>query len=317
MAERSADSRPGKRARTEDANPGPIKRSEKIWFDDGNLVVQAEQTQFRVHKGVLAKHSIFFRDLKDVPQPDTADTSVDGCPVVVLQDEAEAVEYMLVVIYDTAYAGRFRTLKELSWALQMGHKYLVPALFNNAAERLQVYFPCALKDWHSGVDELELHEYEAYYDCVIFEFYDVVKRVGLHRSLPALCFHYTDLCTLVSFSARYCGRMALKAEDRITLLMGRARILRAQTDYSLQWLGSSWNNPQCQTRKACRQARFVLEGWETFSCVSKLCLSCQDKCKEAHDEGRRRFWMTYLPSSTSSRGASSQTLRWEIGMSRD
>ena len=108
MAERSADSRPGKRARTVDANPALIKRSEKIWFDDGNLVVQAEQTQFRVHKGVLAKHSIFFRDLKDVPQPDTTDASVDGCPVVVLQDEAEAVEYMLVVIYDTYVSSSYR-----------------------------------------------------------------------------------------------------------------------------------------------------------------------------------------------------------------
>ena len=86
----------------------------------------------------------------------------------------------------------------------MGHKYLVPALFNDAAERLQVYFPCALKDWHSALDELELHEDEDDFDCVSFELYDVVKRVGLHRSLPALCFYYIDLCTLVSFSARYC-----------------------------------------------------------------------------------------------------------------
>ena len=99
------------------------------------------------------------------------------------------------------------------------------------------------------------------------------------------------------------GRIAIEAEDRITLLMGRAKILRAQMGYSLQWLRSSWNNPQCQTLEACRQARYnererslakydtiVLEGWNTFSCVPKLCLSCQDKCKEAHNEGMRRFW---------------------------
>ncbi|KAI5896306.1 uncharacterized protein SCHCODRAFT_01212072 [Schizophyllum commune H4-8] len=304
MAESPAEHRPPKRTRTEDANAGPISRSKKIWFDDGNLIVQAEQTQFRVHKGVLAKHSIFFRDLKDVPQPDTTDALVDGCPVVVLQDEAEAVEYMLVVIYDTAYAGRFRTLKELSWALQMGHKYLIPALFNNAAERLQVYFPCTLKNWPSAVDQLELREDEDRFDCIIYELYNIVKRVGLHRSLPALCFHYTDLRTLedIARPKDSKGRMALEAEDRITLLLGRARILHAQMDYSLQWLRSSWDNPQCSTRKVCRQARcdelekclkygsIVLEEWSTFSGVRKLCSSCEEKSKAVHDDGRRRFW---------------------------
>ncbi|KAL1718716.1 hypothetical protein EV715DRAFT_200573 [Schizophyllum commune] len=318
MAERSAESRPGKRARTEDANPGPIKRSEKIWFDDGNLVVQAEQTQFRVHKSVLAKHSLFFRDLKDLPQPDTPEASVDGCPVVELQDEALAVSFMLFVIYDTAYAEHYGRLKELLLALRMGHKYLVPALFNDAAERLRVYFPTTLEEWDSEDFAIWAHAGEEGFHSTMLELYNVVKRVGHDRSLPMLCLFLLMTFGLVSIptSPKHSGRLALDAEDRVMLLLGRAKILGTQQTYSLRWMRSDWVNPQCQARKECAKARvsgcvahlapaepqlalfnsFVLHGWGDFSLYTqRMCPSCQEKSESVHNKGRRKFWED-LPS---------------------
>ncbi|KAJ7039025.1 hypothetical protein C8F04DRAFT_1086858 [Mycena alexandri] len=56
---------PTKRQRTEDA---PVNRSE-IWHNDGSVVLQAENTQFRVHQSVLAMHSQFFRGIQGLPQP--------------------------------------------------------------------------------------------------------------------------------------------------------------------------------------------------------------------------------------------------------
>ncbi|KAL1691990.1 hypothetical protein GGG16DRAFT_124376 [Schizophyllum commune] len=309
MAERSADSRPGKRARTEDANPGSIKRSEKIWFDDGNLVVQAEQTQFRVHKSVLAKHSLFFRDLKDLPQPDTPEASVDGCPVVELQDEALAVSFMLFVIYDTAYAERYDQLEELLLALRMGHKYLVPALFNDAAERLRVYFPTTLEEWDSEDIAIWDRAAEEGFHSTMLELYNVVKRVGHDRSLPVLCLSLLLIYELDSLAAS-----VLDAEDRVMLLLARAKILGTQQTYSLRWMRSDWLNPQCQAPEECAKARcfaraehlaqiqpalfsyYVLDGWGTFSAYTPyLCPPCQEKSESVHNKGRRKFWED-LPS---------------------
>ena len=97
------DSRPAKRARTED-EPEPVVRCEELWYDDGNLVLQAERTQFRVHRSILCKQSIVFKDMKEASCTSTGSTTVEGCPVVELQDSAEAVKYMLRCIYDACVA---------------------------------------------------------------------------------------------------------------------------------------------------------------------------------------------------------------------
>ncbi|KAJ7307096.1 hypothetical protein DFH08DRAFT_901219 [Mycena albidolilacea] len=56
---------PAKRQRTGDK---PITRS-KMWHRDGSVVLQAGNTQFRVHWGVLALHSSVFHDMEERPQP--------------------------------------------------------------------------------------------------------------------------------------------------------------------------------------------------------------------------------------------------------
>lgn len=74
-----------------------ITRSD-IWFDDGSIVIQAEQTQFRVHRSVLAANSSVFKDLFAVPQPPDEPT-VEGCPVVHLSDTAADVTYIVQALY--------------------------------------------------------------------------------------------------------------------------------------------------------------------------------------------------------------------------
>ncbi|KAL1659878.1 hypothetical protein GGF50DRAFT_64397 [Schizophyllum commune] len=94
------DSRPAKRARTED-EPEPVVRCEELWYDDGNLILQAERTQFRVHRSILCKQSIVFKDMKEASCTSTGSITVEGCPVVELQDSAKEIRYMLQCIYDT------------------------------------------------------------------------------------------------------------------------------------------------------------------------------------------------------------------------
>ena len=76
----------------------PLKRSEEVWFDDGNVILQTRDMQFKVHRGVLAKHSPIFSDLFQIPQPPSEPT-VDGCPVVELQDSPVDVKYVLKALY--------------------------------------------------------------------------------------------------------------------------------------------------------------------------------------------------------------------------
>jgi hypothetical protein len=78
----------------------PPRRSETVWFADGNLILRAEDVVFRVYRGVLQSKSTVFADMLAMPQPDSMDM-LDGCPAVVLHgDSAVDAERFLGVLYD-------------------------------------------------------------------------------------------------------------------------------------------------------------------------------------------------------------------------
>ena len=100
-----SDNLPLKRQRTddaqEDAETQVLQRS-RFWFDDGNVILQAQNIQCRVHRSMLSLHSNVFKDVFNMPQPtDTMSIlNVGGCPVIALSDEANDLEYVLSIFYE-------------------------------------------------------------------------------------------------------------------------------------------------------------------------------------------------------------------------
>ncbi|EDR01820.1 uncharacterized protein LACBIDRAFT_310551 [Laccaria bicolor S238N-H82] len=66
-----------------------------IWYDDGSVVLQAECTQFRVHRTLLCQNSTIFTDMFSIPQPSPEESPMEGCALVRLPDSAEEVETVL------------------------------------------------------------------------------------------------------------------------------------------------------------------------------------------------------------------------------
>ena len=73
---------------------GTVKRDPDLWFDDGNIVLLARDTAFRVYRGLLTRHSVIFRDLFQMAQPANAET-MESCPVVHLSDSPDDLRYLL------------------------------------------------------------------------------------------------------------------------------------------------------------------------------------------------------------------------------
>jgi len=94
-----------KRQRTEKcyiSEREPIIRSE-YWFDDGNVILQAENLQFRVHRSIFSRHSVVLKELLlGTSQLESTGQGllIEGCPVVHLHDSSEDVEIVVSIFYD-------------------------------------------------------------------------------------------------------------------------------------------------------------------------------------------------------------------------
>lgn len=76
-------------------------RSQFLWLADGNVVIQAEATQYKVYRGLLTLHSAIFNDMFALPQPplELGEQFVEGCAVVHLSDTAADVSIVLETLF--------------------------------------------------------------------------------------------------------------------------------------------------------------------------------------------------------------------------
>src|SRR6267154_2328582 len=82
----------------------PPTRSTKFWFEDGNFLVQAGITQFRVHQSVLAAQCTFFREAFERYHKGQASythtPSALDPPLMILPSSVEDMELLLAFLYD-------------------------------------------------------------------------------------------------------------------------------------------------------------------------------------------------------------------------
>ncbi|TEB24220.1 hypothetical protein FA13DRAFT_1638894, partial [Coprinellus micaceus] len=99
---------------------------------------------FKVHRSVLAKHSPIFADLFKIPHPPTEPT-VESCPVVVLQDTAEDIKHLLLILYGDR-SDEPPQFPVLAAMIRLGRKYEIARLKEDALGLLKKAFPVTLDD---------------------------------------------------------------------------------------------------------------------------------------------------------------------------
>ena len=70
-----------------------LDRHPELWFDDGNIVLIAQQTGFRFFRGLLASQSTFIADMF-ASATSQADETLSGCSVVRLTDSHLDLAYL-------------------------------------------------------------------------------------------------------------------------------------------------------------------------------------------------------------------------------
>lgn len=108
MSSSDASTRPAKRLRTEPADYTSYVKDSDYYFTDGAICIATKNTDtlFRVHQGMLVRHSQVFRDMFSIPRPEADGASQDesvyeGAPVVQLDDRTEDIRALFRLMYDS------------------------------------------------------------------------------------------------------------------------------------------------------------------------------------------------------------------------
>ncbi|KAH6907602.1 hypothetical protein BKA70DRAFT_1189582 [Coprinopsis sp. MPI-PUGE-AT-0042] len=179
------------------ASESGVKRSTEIWFEDGNLILQAENVQFKTHRGLLARHSSVLRDMLSVPQPEVQDEDglVEGCPVVILNDQAKHWATVLAVLYDGLHQFLGSSSKALPFGLvdamlRLGHKYEFSVLQQTALDYFSKQFSKEEDDFYYTETSMDKGDDGAFcYLDADHSFNDVINlavSLRLNCTLPAI-----------------------------------------------------------------------------------------------------------------------------------
>ncbi|CAL1717210.1 unnamed protein product [Somion occarium] len=254
-----------------------LTRYNEFWFDDGSIIVLAADVAFRLHKGILSRHSTVFRDMFSVAQPvdsgATLDCSLDGVPLVHVSDTREDFESIVSILYDGGvnlrefYSNGLWPLpfSVVSAFLRLGSNYQIDHLRAEAIHRLRICFPTRLSQYKAeAFSNLTSQEAQKHSIPIMMSFSDAIEVIQLAQSfdladiLPSAFYTCAQLPTSQLFDAVSAGRLSLRDLQRIIEAFPR---LTRVNKFKLSRLIRRATSPTCHHRNLCRSLMHeIIEG---------------------------------------------------------
>ncbi|TFY52585.1 hypothetical protein EVG20_g10491 [Dentipellis fragilis] len=135
------------------------------WFDDGNIILLIDAdpdrdhppVAFKVHRGVLSRHSEIFRSMFEFPQPAAEAEMLDDCQVVRMYDLPIELSSLIKALYDgvTFLNRNVEDFFLLAGILRLSTKYFVAHLRTQAIRHLTQTWSFTLRG-HDEMVELAL-----------------------------------------------------------------------------------------------------------------------------------------------------------------
>ncbi|KAK7025116.1 BTB domain-containing protein [Favolaschia claudopus] len=294
-----------KRQRTE--NAPEVTRSE-TWRDDGNVVLQAGNVQFRAHWSVLALHSSVFSDMRGLPQPPDQPT-VEGCPVIELFDDSADVEYLLKALYIPSFhCKKVLPLPVIGALLRLGRKYDIKYLFDSAVARLTSEFPATLQELDIAMSSNRKVEnirgYATMTSCnLIFDIITLAHENQIFTVLP-LAYYLAAVYkprALFEINDNDEGNPRLPPIHLRRCISGRESLITKQLlpSYVFGWV-TKWEFKDCTTVAACRHFREsfltaclqerALLALNAEWTAARLCQNCSGHAEKLISAGREKIW---------------------------
>ncbi|KAJ7025745.1 hypothetical protein C8F04DRAFT_1400403 [Mycena alexandri] len=279
-----------------------LERSPDFWFEDGTIVLQAENMLYRVYRGWLASRSTVFRDTFSIPQPKEETVLVEGCPVVQVHDAAQDFGRFLKALHNH---GSYKTcpvsdLSELISFLSLSDKYDVPALRDAMVSILFDLYPTTLAKWDARTRPPG-------YTVRRFDHVGVLNiavKMNIRSILPVVM--YTICCNLTPdeiVGGQLCKLRILDVDYQQRCIIGSLELGEARRK-SLLYLTRDEGQVECEDPASCdaerlRWLRIDLDyengsplrdsnagNWQNFA----LCDTCLSTAKAKWSGTRQALW---------------------------
>ncbi|KAJ7167222.1 hypothetical protein C8R43DRAFT_877584 [Mycena crocata] len=286
-------------------------RAEGLWFEDCGLIIQAENTLFRVSRDMLATHSPVFRDMLSLPPP-TADDMIEGCPFVRLPDSAADVTVFLKSLF---YFDFFRTppapiaFAIVAGVLRMSHKYEVDALRKLALAHFSSFHPTTLHEYEQRGREEQSSFFDDLHRGSFLAPIELARQLSLDWSLPIAFYRVSKYSYEHQIIGGHKG-FELDMKDKISTIVAARQMERADTKildflWSPEVIDGCESEPECTiSRIACRRDAenwrectpnasplmpldiWATEDWERL----EVCDVCLATMKTMHQDAKQAFW---------------------------
>ncbi|KAF7353923.1 hypothetical protein MVEN_01078400 [Mycena venus] len=306
-----------------DAPMPSVKRVQELWFEDGNLVIQAGNSQYRVYRGVLAARSPVFQDMLSIPQPPESEL-VDGCPLVWLPDAEAEVTSFLKALFDPQFFMPFPNptqLEIVAGCLRLSHKYEVDYLRRRAFIHLSSGYRTTLAEVDaetycglgSGPVPLmrswKVPDDKTYLIAIIQLAREVESPWILPMAFYVLSAAYGNLGRIIFHGMFYNGVSAsLSVLDQQSFVRGQVVQNASGAADVLRFLFCPLDIEGCATPEKCLSLRLramddsregirdcpsiPLDIWdeEDWQLLDGLCPACLIVLKKTHQDARQAFW---------------------------
>ncbi|KAJ7457378.1 hypothetical protein FB451DRAFT_1564230 [Mycena latifolia] len=136
---------------------GDLQRVADLWFEDATLILRAEDTIFRISRGILAARSSVLKARMCGLAQSSADM-LYGCPVLEIQHSPVDVTNFLKAIFDSDFflpPPARSPFSVVIGVLALAHEYNVAYLFRRALRHFETFFPSTLdgERIHDGIVE--------------------------------------------------------------------------------------------------------------------------------------------------------------------
>ncbi|KAJ7494290.1 hypothetical protein B0H11DRAFT_2004025 [Mycena galericulata] len=312
-----------------DGNPAEANQPhhvEELWFEDGNIILQAGNRQFRVHRGILARHSPIFQDMLSFPQPPDSEI-IEGCPLVRLADSPGEVAIFLRAIFEPTFFLPFPSETEfgiIQSCLRLSHKYEVEYLRRRALVHLTSRYRTTLSEWdtshyadepsssHRGSSEIISWPYPRDFKAYTISVVQLAQEVDAPWILPlafyALSSGFVGLTREFIQGTVYSGaHISLSAQTQEAFLDGHNIQILSATGQILPVFSHPPHAADCISPAACTRLRLqAIESLRKTICqypslplhvwtandweLLDVCPTCLDLLKTTHQLVRQMFW---------------------------